>query len=294
MTGKIIKGIAGFYYVNVAGSGIYECRAKGIFRKEGVKPLVGDDVEIEVTHEQDMEASVVHILPRRNSITRPAAANIDQAILIFALDDPKPSAGVIDRFLIRLLDQGLDPVICFNKNDLSDEEEARKWLTIYADAGYRTLACSAAAGEGLDEIRELLKGRTSIFAGPSGVGKSSLINIFAPEAQMETGITSKKLGRGKHTTRHTELFMAGENTFIMDTPGFTSFEAEYMNKEELKSFYPEFYPYEGSCRFAGCVHINEPDCPVKDAVNAGKIHKERYGSYIQLFEELKEAEKHRY
>ena len=294
MTGKIVKGIAGFYYVKVVGSGIYECRAKGIFRKEGIKPLVGDDVEIEVVHEKDMEASVVHILPRRNSIRRPAAANIDQAVLVFALEDPRPSAGLIDRFLIRLLDEGLDPVICFNKMDLEAEEETGKWLRIYADAGYRTLACSAVTGEGLEELKKLLEGKTSIFAGPSGVGKSSLINIFAPDAQMETGVTSKKLGRGKHTTRHTELFAAGENTFIMDTPGFTSFEAEYMDKEELKSFYPEFYPYEGSCRFAGCVHVNEPGCAVKEAAGAGRIHKERYGSYIQLFEELKEAEKHRY
>ena len=294
MTGKIIKGIAGFYYVNVAGSGIYECRAKGIFRKEGVKPLVGDDVEIEVTHEQDMEASVVHILPRSNSISRPAAANIDQAVLIFALEDPRPSAGVIDRFLIRMLDQHLDPVICFNKKDLASAEEIRKWVRIYTDAGYRTITCSAVTGEGLEEAGEILRGKTSILAGPSGVGKSSLINIFAPEAQMETGITSKKLGRGKHTTRHTELFMAGENTFIMDTPGFTSFEAAEMEKEELKSYYPEFYPFEGSCRFAGCVHVNEPGCPVKEAVSEGRIHEERYRSYLQLFEEIKEAEKRRY
>ncbi len=294
MTGKIVKGIAGFYYVNVAGSGIYECRAKGIFRKEGVKPLVGDDVEIEVTHEQDMEASVVHILPRRNAISRPAAANIDQAVLIFALEDPRPSAGVIDRFLIRMLDQHLDPVICFNKKDLAAAEEIRKWLRIYTDAGYRTITCSAVTGEGLEEAGEILRGKTSILAGPSGVGKSSLINIFAPEAQMETGITSKKLGRGKHTTRHTELFMAGENTFIMDTPGFTSFEAAEMEKEELKSYYPEFYPYEGRCRFAGCVHVNEPGCPVKEAVSEGRIHEERYRSYLQLFGEIKEAEKRRY
>lgn len=293
MTGKIIKGIAGFYYVKV-GSAVYECRAKGIFRKEGIKPLAGDDVEIEITHEKDMEGNIIHILPRRNELVRPAAANVDQALLVLSLDDPKPNEGVLDRFLIRMEQQDLRSVICFNKTDLSEDEEIRRWETIYRKAGYETHACSVKTGEGLDAIRASIAGKTTVIAGPSGVGKSSMINLLAPDAQMQTGETSKKLGRGKHTTRHCELFAAGENTFIFDTPGFTSLELPEIEKEDLQALYPEFTPYEGRCRFIGCAHINEPDCAVKQALEDGEIRRERYDSYVQIYEELKEAEKHKY
>ena len=294
MTGKIVKGIAGFYYVKVAESVIYVCKAKGLFRKEGIKPLPGDDVEIEVTHEQDMEANIIRILPRRNELIRPAAANVDQALLIFALEDPKPNEAILDRFLIRMEQMELPAVVCFNKTDLADPSLEEKWVAIYRDAGYDTFSCSAKYREGLDTIMDVLRGKTTVIAGPSGVGKSSLINIIAPDAEMETGITSKKLGRGKHTTRHSELFEVCENTYIFDTPGFTSFETAQVEKEDLRMYFPEFTAYEGKCRFNGCVHVNEPGCAVKDAVENGRIHKERYESYCQIFEELKEAEKHKY
>ena len=185
MTGKIVKGIAGFYYVKVVGSAIYECRAKGIFRKEGIKPLVGDDVEIELTHEKDMEANIVHILPRKNELRRPQIANADQVLLIFALEDPKPGAGVLDRFLIQMERQDLPVIICFNKNDLADAAAADEWTGIYKDAGYETFAFSVKNGIGMDAVKKALDRKTTVIAGPSGVGKSSFINYLVPSAERE-------------------------------------------------------------------------------------------------------------
>ena len=294
MTGKIVKGIAGFYYVKVVGSAIYECRAKGIFRKEGIKPLVGDDVEIELTHEKDMEANIVHILPRKNELRRPQISNADQVLLIFALEDPKPGAGVLDRFLIQMERQDLPVIICFNKNDLADAAAADEWTGIYKDAGYETFAFSVKNGIGMDAVKKALDRKTTVIAGPSGVGKSSFINYLVPSAEMETGQTSRKLGKGKNTTRHSELFEAWDETYICDTPGFTSFEPEEMEKEDLRFLFPEFLPYEGKCRFDGCVHVDEPGCSLKEAVAEGKVRKQRYASYVQIYGELKEAEKHRY
>ena len=294
MTGKIIKGIAGFYYVRVAESAVYSCKAKGIFRKAGIKPLVGDDAEIEITHEADKEGNIIRILPRRNELFRPAAANIDQALLVFALEDPKPNEGVLDRFLLQLERQKIPSILCFNKQDLDSDGDAAYWEEIYRPAGYPVVVCSVKTGEGIETVRELLAGKTTAVAGPSGVGKSSLINLLAPDANMETGQTSKKLGRGKHTTRHSELFGAGDNTYILDTPGFTSFENAGIEKEDLETLFPEFLTHREQCRFVGCAHVNEPDCAVKEAVEKGQIHPERYRSYVQLYEELKEAEKRRY
>ena len=294
MTGKIIKGIAGFYYVEVIGSGIYECKAKGIFRKEGIKPCVGDEVDIEITHAEDMEANIIRIHKRRSQLYRPLVANVDQALLVFALADPKPNPGVLDRFLIQMERQELPVIICFNKCDLVSEAEAQHWMDIYAAAGYRTMAISVAAEKGTEDVRALLKDKTTVLAGPSGAGKSSLTNALSRENVMETGAISKKLKRGKQTTRHAELFMIEDGTFICDTPGFTSFVQEEIAKEDLRYYFPEFREFENKCRFDGCVHVDEPDCALKEAVKEGRIFKERYESYTQLFRELKEAEKHRY
>lgn len=292
MQGKIVKGIAGFYYVNVVESGIYECKAKGIFRKDKMKPLVGDDVEIEVLDENEKTGNLVRIFPRKNQLIRPASANVDQAMVIFAVRQPDPNYSLLDRFLIAMEQQNIPTVICFNKQDLGTESEMDKLKSIYAACGYRIITTSAEKGEGITELKHILEGKTTVVAGPSGVGKSSLTNLLQEEICMETGEISKKLKRGKHTTRHSQLLNIGENAYIMDTPGFSSLFVEGIEKEELRSYFPEIAEYEGMCRFLGCVHINEPDCAVKMAVKDGKISNIRYESYKNIFEELKDKKKY--
>ena len=294
MQGKIVKGIAGFYYVDVAGSGIYECRAKGIFRKEKLKPLVGDDVEIEVLDEKDREGNVMQVLPRKNQLVRPAVANVDQAMVIFSVRQPDPNLALLDRFLIAMERQGIPVVICLNKTDLDQGEETGRILDIYTACGYLVIPASMKEQEGIRKIRQILRGKTTVVAGPSGVGKSSLTNLMQEEISMETGEISRKLKRGRHTTRHSQLIELGEQTYLMDTPGFSSLFVEEMDKEELRRYFPEFEPYEGECRFQGCVHIHEPGCAVKEALEEGKLDPGRYANYVSFFEELKEKEKRRY
>ena len=292
MTGKIIKGIAGFYYVYVEGYGTYECKAKGIFRKDHVKPLVGDNVEMEVLDEQDMEGNILKILPRRSALIRPAVANVDQAMIIFAIVKPNPNFNLLDRFLIRMERQNLPTIICFNKQDIASDEEKEALRKSYETCGYRVLFISALENEGLEPVRELLSGKTTTVAGPSGVGKSSLINRLSPSANMETGEISAKIERGKHTTRHSEIIALGEETYIVDTPGFTSLDISEITKEELGQYYPEFVQYEPYCKFSGCAHLNEPFCGVKDAVADGKISRVRYENYKVLYQELKEVKRY--
>jgi ribosome biogenesis GTPase len=294
MKGKIIKGIAGFYYVHVPESGIYECKAKGIFRKENIKPLVGDDVRIEVTDVGGFEGNIIEILPRRSFLVRPAVANIDQALLIFAINKPAPNYNLLDRFLIMMRGQGLECIICFNKNDISSDEERIEIADIYKDSGCRVLFVSALENEGVEELSDILKGKTTAVAGPSGVGKSSIVNRLQNDTKMETGDISAKIDRGKHTTRHSELITISEDTYIMDTPGFSSLNLFDVEKEELKGFYPEFAPYESECKFLTCVHIHEPVCGVRKAIEEGKINKVRYDNYVTLYDELKELEKRKY
>lgn len=294
MQGKIIKGIAGFYYVHVAGKGIYECKAKGIFRKENIKPLVGDDVAIEITDAKDYEGNIMEILPRRSSLIRPAVANIDQALLIFAMTKPEPNYNLLDRFLIMMKQQGLECILCFNKNDISNREERERIAKIYENSGCQVIFVSAMKKEGMDSLMEILRGRTTAVAGPSGVGKSSIVNCLQKEKQMETGAISEKIERGKHTTRHSELITISDNTYIMDTPGFSSLSLFDMEKEELKEYYPEFAPYENRCKFMTCAHIHEPVCGVRDALEEGFISKIRYDNYVAFYEELKEKEKRKY
>ena len=278
MTGRIIKGIAGFYYVYVEGCGVYECKAKGVFRNRKVKPLVGDRVEIQVIDEAEHKGNMEEILPRTSELIRPAVANVDQAMVIFAAAKPKPNLSLLDRFLISMEQKEVPSIICFNKIDEASEEELQRLKEIYGGCGSRLLFISARYEQGVEEIRDLLRGKTTTVAGPSGVGKSTLINLLVPDAEMETGQISQKIDRGKHTTRHSELFRVEEDSYIFDTPGY----------------FPEFAPYEGSCRFQGCVHGQEPGCAVKEAVEQGKINRERYESYRVLFGELQEKEKRRY
>ena len=212
MQGKIIKGIAGFYYVDVAESGVYECKAKGIFRKEKKKPLVGDNVEIEVLDEKEKTGNLIQILPRKNELIRPAAANVDQALVIFAVRQPDPNYQLLDRFLITMEQQEIPSIICFNKKDLAEQEELDQMYQIYISCGYQVLLTSAEQEEGINQIRKILEGKTTVVAGPSGVGKSSLTNLLQEEVSMETGEISKKLKRGRHTTRHAQLLTVGEHT----------------------------------------------------------------------------------
>lgn len=291
MQGKIIKGIAGFYYVQTA-EGLYECKAKGIFRKEKIKPLVGDDVEISVTDEEKKTGNVDQILPRKNTLIRPAVANIDQVLVIFAAASPKPNLNLLDRFLVSMEKQGVPAVICFNKQDMVEEEEQHRLRHIYENSGCQVLFTCAEKNQGIRQVRELLNGKTTAVAGPSGVGKSTMVNLLAPEAQMETGEISKKIDRGKHTTRHSEILLVGEGTYICDTPGFTSLAVWDMEKEELKDYFREFNEYEGQCRFQGCTHTHEPGCRVKEALDEGKISRQRYDNYLEMYTELKEKRRY--
>ena len=292
MQGKIIKGIAGFYYIYAENDEIYECKAKGIFRKDKQKPLVGDNVEIEVLDEQEKEGSVTAILPRKNSLIRPAVANVDQAFVIFAMENPKPNFMLLDRFLIMMEYQDVPVTICFNKKDLLEEQAIEEFAGVYKKCGYSVLYTSAEKEEGICELHELLDGRTTAVAGPSGVGKSSLVNRLQPNVQMETGSISRKIERGKHTTRHSEIIPIAADTYIMDTPGFSTLYIPGFEKEDLQNFYPEFKEYEPYCRFKGCSHISEPDCGVKEALAEGKISPLRYENYKLLYEELKDVKKY--
>ncbi len=292
MRGKIIKGIAGFYYIYAEDGQVYECKAKGIFRKDNQKPLVGDNVEISILDENEKEGSVTAILPRKNSLIRPAVANVDQAFVIFAMENPKPNYMLLDRFLIMMEQQGIPAVVCFNKKDLGTEEELDFLYRTYTQCGYRVILSSALKGEGISEIHEILRGKTTVVAGPSGVGKSSLTNSLQGEIQMETGEISKKLKRGKHTTRHSQVIPVGEDTFLVDTPGFSSLYLTDMEEQELKNYFPEFREYEEECRFQGCRHIHEPGCAVKEALEAEKISRLRYEDYLALHQELKEKRRY--
>lgn len=292
MQGKIVKGISGFYYVHVVESGIYECKAKGIFRQQKMKPLVGDDVEIDIISEEKKTGNVAAILPRKNALIRPAVANVDQALLIFAAASPNPNFNLLDRFLVMMGRQDVPVILCFNKCDLITEEQKQEIASIYEASGCKILFVSAKKELGLNALQEILEGKTTTVAGPSGVGKSSLINLLAPEACMETGEISKKIERGRHTTRHAELIQLKGDGYIMDTPGFSSLYLPEMEKEELQDCYPEFAAYEPYCRFQGCSHISEPDCGVKEALSEGKIHPVRYENYCQLYGELKDRKKY--
>ena len=247
MQGKIVKGISGIYNVHVVGTGIYECKAKGVFRNRKVKPLVGDNVEIVVLDEEKHLGNVEEILPRKNELIRPAVSNIDMALVIFAAAKPNPNFNLLDRFLCMMEYQKVPVTICFNKCDLVSEEEKENLQKIYAPAGYDILFTSVKTGENIDRLKALLAEKTTTVAGPSGVGKSSLINELQTDVRMQTGAISDKIGRGKHTTRHSEIISIGQDTYIMDTPGFSSMDLPGFEKEDLWTCYPEFVPYEPEC-----------------------------------------------
>lgn len=289
--GIIRKGIAGFYYVYVVESGIYECKAKGKFRKEKKKPLVGDRVVISVLDEATKQGSIVEIQKRKNELVRPAVANVDQAMVIFAMTDPEPNLNLLDRFLAMMEQQGIASIVCFNKADLVSKEERKRLQDIYQMSGYRLVFVSAKKEENLKEVSDLLSGKISVVAGPSGVGKSTLINRLSQQDIMETGEISEKIKRGKHTTRHAQLIPLDANSYIIDTPGFTSLTSDFFQTETLGNCFPEIRALEPYCKFAGCSHIKEVQCGVYDGLQNGRISRSRYDNYVEIYNEIKNRKK---
>lgn len=292
MQGRIVKGIAGFYYVFIPGVGILECKAKGIFRKNKLKPLVGDRVLVTLLNKEEKTGNIEEILERENELIRPAVANIDQALVVFALKSPEPNFNLLDRFLLMMKQKGLPCILAFNKADLVGEDRLAEIRSLYEKSGHPIFFISAKNEIGLLELKDALLGKITTLAGPSGVGKSSLINSLQTGVSMETGTVSEKIQRGKHTTRHSELIPIDEDSLILDTPGFTSLSVFNLEKEELESLYSEFEPYRKHCRFTPCSHTHEPDCAVKEALEQGEISRVRYENYQQIYEELKEKKKY--
>ena len=294
MRGKIIRGVGGLYFVCTADGPspmVFECRAKGIFRRDGKKPLPGDEVEMDVLDREKGLGNIRELLPRHSELIRPAVANVDQALVIFSIVMPAPNFNLLDRFLIMMEQQGLKSIICFNKCDADRQGNGAEYRKIYERCGYKALTVSALYGEGIEELKSLLAGKTTVAAGPSGVGKSSIVNCLQTETVMQTGEISARIERGKHTTRHTELICMGEASFILDTPGFSSLDLFRLSKEQLSGYYPEFAEHGKSCRFGDCAHLEEPGCGVKRAVESGAVSRLRYGNYRLLYGELERQEK---
>lgn len=284
LEGVIVKGISGFYYVEV-GNKIYECKARGIFRKNKIMPLVGDKVTISVVDEDEEKGIVEEIFDRKNELVRPPIANIDKVLITFSVKEPSPNFLLLDRFIVFSEREGLDIDIVISKTDL-DDGSTEKIKTDYEKIGYKVIAVNNISGENIDKLKDEMKGCLSVFAGQSGVGKSSIINYIAPNFNLETSEISKKLGRGKHTTRHAEIYKLDDDILIADTPGFSSFELNDIEVEELREYFIEFEKF-GDCKFGSkCIHKNEPGCGVKKAVEEGLILKRRYDNYIQILDEV--------
>ena len=289
LEGVILKGIGGFYYI-AAEHGVYECRARGIFRKEGIRPTVGDAVRISVLDEEKKKGSLDEILPRRNELIRPRVANVDQAVIVFAAKSPNMNLDLLDRFLLLAEEQALDIVIVINKIDLDKKARYAQAAQRYREVGYPVICTSVEKGEGIAELRQALEHKISVFAGPSGVGKSSLLNAAFPALELNTGAISEKIQRGKHTTREVTIFEACGG-LIADTPGFASLDtlkACYIPPENLEFAFPEFKPYFGECKFTGCSHRTETGCAVREALQNGELSQSRYQSYVTMYEEAQQ------
>lgn len=287
INGKIIKGIGGFYYVDT-DKGLYECRARGIFRKNKITPLVGDRVSISVVDEENKKGVVEEIEKRDTELVRPPIANVDKALIVFAIKNPAPNLSLLDRFIVLAEKENLEIVIVFTKVDLdADGELLEELKSIYEASGYKVIPVSNKLKLNIDKIKEELKENTVVFAGPSGVGKSSLLNEVDKNFELKTGEVSDKIKRGKHTTRHAELLKLECGGMVADTPGFSSLTLDDIYESELKEYFIEFDKYD-DCRFGSrCIHENEPSCVVKEAVENGEISKKRYESYIQLLNEIR-------
>lgn len=283
--GRIVKALSGFYYVQTTDGRRIECRARGVFRKERITPLVGDEVRISAERGKGM---VEEILPRRNSFVRPAVSNLDALVILASEANPVTDPFLIDRVAAIADDRNVPVLLCINKVDLN---AADTLIGIYRRAGFAVFPTSAETGEGIDALYEAIRGKTVAFTGNSGVGKSSILNRMDPDFSVKTGEVSEKLGRGRHTTRHVELYCMPDGTCVIDTPGFSSFDTDQMEpilKENLQYAFPDFAPYLGSCRYHDCAHIREPDCTVLAALKDGKIEPTRHASYVRLYESAKE------
>ena len=299
MQGTIIKAVGGFYYV-ISGKTVYECRARGIFRKDKITPLVGDEVEMQLVAEPFTQPSasspemgvgfVDKILPRLNSFDRPPVANVELLILVAAVKRPAPSFLMLDRFAAAAVKKNADLLICVNKTDLAEESDLERFRTHYKNA-FPVVFISASEGKNTEKLKEAVKGKKAALAGPSGVGKSTITNLLIGHARTQTGEISEKLKRGKNTTRHTELFK-GEGFYLFDTPGFTSFENFGLDPAEVPGLFPEFEPFLGRCRFDDCRHMAEPECSIREAVKNGLISEGRYQSYKEIYKTAVEAKKY--
>lgn len=285
LTGRIVRSLSGFYDVQT-DSGVITCRGRGSLRRTGESPLTGDMVEISTEKGKGM---VEKILPRKNRFVRPAVANVDALVVFAANVNPVTEPFLIDRVAAIASDQDVSVYICVNKCDL---DPAVDLVRIYQNAGFQVIRASAETGEGVDQLRQLITGKLVAFTGNTGVGKSSMLNALCPQLALATGEVSEKLGRGRHTTRHVELFFLGNDTFVADTPGFSSFDTDQMDvllKENLQYTFPDFGPYLGQCQFHDCSHRKEPACCVRQAVAAGQIEKTRYDSYLRLYEKAEQV-----
>ena len=290
--GRIVKGIGGFYYVDT-GNALYECRARGVFRKRKITPLVGDYAQIDVTDEGKKKGFLTEILPRKSSLMRPKVANVDLALIVFAVKNPSPDFGLLDRFIILARERNLETAIVLNKVDLDNERKYLHYKEIYEKAGFEVVCHSNITGEGTSELKELFADKVSVLAGPSGVGKSSLIMSVSPQTELETGELSAKIERGKNTTRHTQLIEIFKGAFVVDSPGFSSLSITHIPPEDLEDYFPEFEPFLGDCKFKGCSHIAEEDCGIKAQIGKA-VSPERYEHYVKFFEEAEEERKYRY
>ncbi|SKC87209.1 ribosome small subunit-dependent GTPase A [Maledivibacter halophilus] len=290
--GIIVKGIGGFYYIK-RGQNIYECKARGKFRNKKITPLVGDYVFFTFNNITN-QGVIEDIIDRNVELIRPPVANVDQAIIVFALKNPSPNLRLLDKILIMSEYKNLSLKICINKIDLAKDESLNEIIEIYRKTGYEIIPCSTKKDIGIDRIKEILKNKISVFAGPSGVGKSSILNKVQSGLKLKTGEISSKIKRGKHTTRHCELMELDFGGWVVDSPGFTSLNIDYIDSEELCNLFPEFRQYVEECKFNNCLHTNEPICGVKDALGKGYISKDRYNNYIEILTQIQKKKNRRY
>ncbi len=290
MKGLIIKGIGGFYYVET-DLGLIEAKGRGIFKKDGKTLMVGDEVELDIIDKEEKKGVINAILPRKNSFIRPPIANVDVFAVVFAPKKPKPNYALIDKFLIMAEMHGVEALICINKCDLADEAELAEIRAVYEKV-YPVLSVSGKTGQGLGELKAYTSGKKLALAGPSGVGKSTLLNCLIPHANMQTGEISDKTQRGRHTTRHVEIFNTDSGGRIFDTPGFTSFDILEAEEDTLRMYYPEIEKFTGMCRYDNCRHLREPGCRVRIALDGGELHRQRYESYLFNLDEIKKRKRY--